>query len=486
MGRMLDILSERESLNRIAARVSSERWFGSKTRQIAEAVIRDSAEVRMDGSNFLLALIDFRFDDCGEELYFVPLLLSEKRDEVKDAWFETDCGAGKLYVGDALQSADFIEYLMEIARSGSRVNFGKGSAHYSLTRYFRECMPPAGSGIRRMEVEQSNSSSVIGGRAIYKTFRRLQAGINPDYEMPLFISQRSASAIVPRPLAYLEYSSGERMALGILSEYVPNDGDCWKYFTSTLLQQTTWGMGSPEEIDDAVADIAGTVAEMHNVLSGGEGVRGFEPERIGEEDVKRWLNGYTALRERTLASLSNREKLPARVKPLADQLLSVQDSAADVRELFGPLLSGSTHKIRTHGDLHLGQILRASGRYIIIDFEGEPMRDIGERRMLHCALRDVAGMLRSLDYAVMYAHRASGSNGEDAAKNFSSRMQRIFLDSYWRNYRPVAAYLPPSFEGMTDSLKFFVREKAMYEIAYELNNRPDWTDIPLRALLSIL
>ena len=146
-------------------------------------------------------------------------------------------------------------------------------------------------------------------------------------------------------------------------------------------------------------------------------------------------------------------------------------------------LKGRKYKIRIHGDYHLGQVLKSGKSFIVIDFEGEPMRSLEERRKRHCALRDVSGMLRAIDYAFSYAAMAEGKDASAVAE-MSLLCQKIFIDAYWKNYSPVCEYLPDTGSETARAIGFFMLEKAYYELSYELNNRPGWAGIPLNAILS--
>jgi maltose alpha-D-glucosyltransferase/alpha-amylase len=240
---------------------------------------------------------------------------------------------------------------------------------------------------------------------------------------------------------------------------------------------------------------------MHLALAGGDGVRDFAPDTIAPADVERWRAGSLASLERGLTRLRASLRAPgrraARMEELARVVLEDEARLRATIEGLEILVSGTVVKTRHHGDYHLGQVLETDDGWVILDFEGEPLRPLAERRALHTPLRDVAGLLRSLDYArhaavrdAVTADRQTDTIGraEDAAlpklaATWARLARRAFLDAYLAEARRGGArFLPQTDAALTRALDALEGEKALYELEYELGNRPDWVEIPLAAL----
>jgi len=232
------------------------------------------------------------------------------------------------------------------------------------------------------------------------------------------------------------------------------------------------------------------VAEMHRAFAHHTGDPGFEPEAVTSDDVAQWKASVVSEAERTFAALAS-AKVPAEVQPAVDELLAARESLLERISALGIDATG-LFKTRYHGDLHLGQVLLAQNDFIIIDFEGEPARPIDERRRKHSPLRDVAGMLRSFNYASHSALRAASTGVTDARATLAAAIEtweRGAVSAFLAAYTDAAQGLasvparPADLKALTD---LFVFEKALYELRYELDNRPDWIPIPVQGLLALM
>ena len=303
---------------------------------------------------------------------------------------------------------------------------------------------------RPLAVEQSNTSVVIGERLILKLYRLLEAGDNPDLEISAFLTDTGFgdTPALAGSIVYLA-PDGWSAAAAMLQEFVPSTGDAWGAMLNALATDPAAGI-------EMARSIGGVTAALHAALASRPDDPAFpwRPATVAETAA------WRASAERQLA-----QAVTAVSGDVHDRLV---DLAPRVRERFADTFgaaTGDASVTRIHGDYHLGQLLvRGDGGFSVVDFEGEPARPLAERRAPSSPLRDVAGMLRSLDYAARTAERASQLH-PDA---WLVEARAAFLDAYG----PAHAALLAAFE----------LEKACYEIRYEANNRPEWLWLPLAAL----
>jgi maltose alpha-D-glucosyltransferase / alpha-amylase len=316
--------------------------------------------------------------------------------------------------------------------------------------------------------EQSNTSVRFDELLILKLFRRLQYGPNPDVEVGWFLTEHSDFQGTPAVMGSLAYidPQGREASLALLQRFEANRGDAW---TTTLqrLRGVLDGVDAAASVA-AMARLGQTTAELHLALACGTG--DFSAEPISEEDVTDWRRAID-------------DEVQLAAEGLARHDIHV-DTAALLRRADGISGLKGALKTRHHGDYHLGQVLeRADGSFVIIDFEGEPAKPLAVRREKRSPLRDVAGMLRSFDYARNAALRAGDASDTrrvgDAAAWYSA-VREAFLNTYFETIRRGTPSLLPS--DVYAPLAALELEKAAYEVLYELNNRPDWLPIPLAAL----
>jgi trehalose synthase-fused probable maltokinase len=316
-----------------------------------------------------------------------------------------------------------------------------------------------GAAPRPMGAEQSNSSLVVDDRWILKVFRRVQEGTNPELEVLRFLADRAAPH-VPRLAGWYELRDGATEAtLGVLQALVPDATDGWRW----VLEHLPW---RPQETVDALHRLGCVIATLHRSLATGDGADGFGTSAGGVTASQGIAEGIAADAERVAALLPTDR---ADVRHLLDRAVEMAKETA--RTLDAGRL------IRVHGDLHLGQLLVGADGWTVIDWEGEPSRRLAERRALQPALRDVAGLLRSLSYAVATVQRESVGH---PLGGWLAAARAALLDGYLGHADPDL--LPPSAVGIRDQLALLELEKVVYEVGYEAANRPGWLDIPVSAL----
>ena len=353
-----------------------------------------------------------------------------------------------------------------------------------------------------MGVEQSNLSIAFSDQIILKLYRRLRTGHQPDVEVAQFLTTVAGFAHTPRYLGHLEHKGDEDTTLAAAFAFVPNRGDAWTGIVDALMLElnesdgwTSAGDAAPVrhgyDFPLSIGTLLGQrTAELHRALATPTDDPAFALQDLTAETLRGWADDAVADAEAMLARLEQAD-LPDDAAPLAQQVLAQRDALLErLRRVAELTPSGGLSRI--HGDYHLGQVLLAQNDVAIIDFEGEPARSLDERRALSSPLRDVAGMLRSFDYAAMTVvarHRASfGTTVEQALERIEDwrrTASAAFLDSY-RQHVDGSANLPSDRAAADALLDLFLLQKAIYETGYELGNRPAWVGIPLAGILELL
>src|SRR6267378_3930062 len=358
--------------------------------------------------------------------------------------------------------------------------------------------------IRAVETEQSNSTALVDNDCVVKIYRKLVSGINPEIEIGRFLTEVAGFANTPALLGSIELVEGNnRSAIAIINAFVENQGDAWTV-TSAYLdrfvdeQRLLAASEHVRESEDQapylryMSQIGRRVAEMHLALASNDEIADFAPEPSGPADVQRWTEDVMTRAERAFDALKQRrDSIKDADRVLADQILAQRASLHErLSALLPPDIDGLN--IRHHGDFHLGQILIVKDDIFIIDFEGEPRRSLAERRRKAPAARDVAGLIRSIDYSATAALEralkvAPDENGKlgAALAEWRDRSAAAFLAAY-REIVANQRLWPADPHASEQMLNFFLLEKAVYEIEYELAHRPEWLRVPLTGMIRIL
>jgi maltose alpha-D-glucosyltransferase/alpha-amylase len=358
--------------------------------------------------------------------------------------------------------------------------------------------------IRAVETEQSNSTALVDNDYVVKVYRKLESGINPEIEMGRFLTEVAGFANTPALLGSVELVDGnDNSAIAVVHAFVENQGDAWTVTSAyldrfvdeqRLLGASEHASESEEQIPYLryMSQIGRRVAEMHLALAGNEELADFAPEPTGPADVRRWTEDVAGRAERVFDTLKQRrDTIREADRLVVDQVLAQRATLYDrLRALLPPGIDGLN--IRHHGDFHLGQILIVKDDIFIIDFEGEPRRPLAERRRKAPAARDVAGLIRSIDYSATAALEralrvASDEQGKlgAALTEWRDRSVVAFLAAY-RETMINAQLWPADPQAAEQMLNFFLLEKALYEIEYEMAHRPEWLRVPLSGMLRIL
>ena len=464
------------------------RWFGDKGRTIAGVRLRDCGAL---GDRAWLTLVDVTFVQGPDETYAVPLVLGGDGGASSTLSMTLDLDGVPARAVDALDDPTVcLELLTLFERGASLTTVRGGTIRFVRTERFPRLERVASIVPRRLTAEQSNTSVVYGDLLVMKALRRVKPGITLDYEIGAFLTFRARFPHVPPLAGAIEYlpADGEVTTLGLLQGFVANHGDGWSWVGGHLRQLP------PERIDELsepvfheLARLGGVTGALHVALASGAGDPGFAPEPLTAEDAAEWSERIAADIRRTCEAIQAR--LPSLPREIADDARTLLAGApallARVPDVQA-LADERCVKIRIHGDYHLGQTLRTDAGFVVLDFEGEPARPLAERRRKQCVLVDVAGMLRSLDYAV-HATLPPTSATTHAGERWVRRASASFLEGYRDAVAGAPArLLPPSPSAFSRALSVFELDKALYEVRYELDNRPTWLGIPLRGLARLL
>ena len=500
---------EEEALPRF---ISSQRWFGSKGEAVSRVVLHDHAEWIDDHANWYPALFQVASVKSGSTTYFIPLsLVWESDSEERQRGLLPACvsrvrqQARMGMLGDAFADEAFCRALVLAIASSREFDCTSGKIYCVPTSAFDALagMPVSALPVHQPNAQASNTTVAIGDRLFLKGYRRLQEGESPEVEIGRFLTEVAHFPNIVPLAGTVEYkrNDGIVMTLAILQAYVENQGDGWSYTQNYLeryLEQNHAAAGTradPTETHGAflalIKILGQRTAELHQALATTTGNAAFDPEPIQSHDTDAWLRQVQKEADSTFEQLRNRlGELPDSIRTDAETLLSQSEEVRQHLEECIPARIEAM-KIRFHGDYHLGQVLLSQNDFVIIDFEGEPARPLTERRNKHSPLKDVAGMLRSFNYAAYTAlfqlasERPEGSEPiERLVLDWESETARVFLESYEQNVRSSGLY--SDWQEARRLLDLFVLEKAFYELRYELGNRPQWIRIPLRGIMELI
>ncbi|MDY6918348.1 MAG: putative maltokinase, partial [Chloroflexota bacterium] len=517
--------------------IRGRRWFGGKARKIQSYAIWDIVPMPFASTVGHMALVRVEYSEGEPEVYVLPMAFASG--EEANALVGDSPGTviarvtargregiteGVIY--DALADAGFCNGLLSAIRGRRHFRGTASEVAGQPTRAFRRIRGQADGSLQPslLKAEQSNTSVVYGDRLVLKVFRRLGEGVNPDWEVGRYLTEKAAFPHTAPVAGAIEYRRrrGEPMTLGVLHGYVQNEGDAWKYtldsighyFECVLAQPNVSAPTVPatslvdlqaEEPPATVCEAIGSylasarllgerTAELHLALASATDDPALAREPFTAGYQRSVYHQMRSLTVSVLPLLRRRiRNIPEEAREDAEKVLALENA---IISSFGEALRRKTAalRIRCHGDYHLGQVLYTGKDFVIIDFEGEPARPLGERRLKRSPLRDVAGMIRSFDYAVHAALLGQASTvirPDDVplltewGQVWYSWVASNFLGSYLGRVAP-ARLLPDDPEQVSSLLDAFVLAKAVYEVGYELDNRPDWVRVPLRGILQLM
>jgi maltose alpha-D-glucosyltransferase / alpha-amylase len=500
-GRSKSVL-EREVL---PAFLASRRWYAERgtppTTHIIGAIPFAAADPdlgvalleakgRRETANYLLPLTIkwIRFDREGQN----PSALAAVRRGPRE---------GSLL--DATADPSFVALLLENLRAARTIEADQRRIAFAPTARFSQVGPIAIQHVHAVDTEQSNTTVLIGTDYVVKLFRRLERGLNPEIEVGRFLTETVPFSHAPPLLGSVELEeNGACSAVALVHGFVENQGDAWTvtsaYLDRFVEEQRFLTAEAAGHSDEQTAylrrmeQVGRRVAELQLALASRDDIVDFAPEQIAADDVQSWTDDVLQCAGRTLDDLARRRSdLTENDRQLTDAVLSHRESLpARLRELLPEPIDAM--KIRHHGDFHLGQMLIAKDDVSIIDFEGEPRRSIADRRRKVAAARDVAGLIRSIDYSATAALERALKSAPDehgklarALEGWREQSVAAFLSAYRSSLNDTRLW-PQSPQDADRLLDFFLLEKAFYEIEYELAHRPDWLRVPLAGTWRIL
>jgi maltose alpha-D-glucosyltransferase/alpha-amylase len=503
-------LRERQGFERTVAPrfLAARRWFGAKDKGIKSVDLNAVAALPVDGSGrtHLLLRLAVTLNGGAVQSYFAPLAVDERKEDeaiLPYAVARVRRGSKMGLVYDADADPAFGASLIETMRQDRDVPFGdKDVLQFRGTNRLRDEAPVQASDVRRVGGEQSNTSLAVAERMILKLYRRLEAGLNPEVEIGRFLTETAGFANTPALLGTIESVDGDGTptAIAILQTFVRNQGDAWAWTVDSLkrgLEVASLPGDKEHDLQNVYSDflpyaeiLGRRTGELHVALATPTEDEAFAAEPLTQADLKATASSSKALAKKVFASL----EVIGRRDDASDCIKELLARRGECEKLLDDLAQSEPAGVRTrvHGDYHLGQVLIVKDDVLIVDFEGEPARSQDERRAKDLGLRDVAGMLRSFDYAAETAARdveqrfvEHGDRVKAAARDWRNLVEQIYLDAY----RAACAETPVLIADAAAQrrlLDLYLMSKAIYEVGYEAANRPGWIDIPVRGLLDIM
>jgi maltose alpha-D-glucosyltransferase/alpha-amylase len=512
----------------------TRRWFGGKARRQLDTRIVEAISVTNGPVDAYLTIVEVSYDEGPAEYYNLPLAFaagqgaaeieaSQPQDIIARISVSEDGAETQGVVYDPLSDPEFCTQLTRLVARRLRLKGKTGELRGLTIRGYGKALNAIGREVEPqvLRAEQSNTSVVYGDKFIVKVFRRLDEGANPDLEIGRFLTERTSFANMPPVAGALEYRRPRRepMTLAVTHKFVPNEGDAWRYTIDHLDQYFDRVLARADQdepiaapqghpFDTLAVEIPGTVAEqigiyldsartmgtrtaeLHLALASRADDPAFAPEPFNAM-YQRSL--YDSTRRRLQEAFRFLEKrvrhLPKEARKEARAVLKMQ---TEIRRRLRQVLERKIKatRIRVHGDYHLGQILYTGKDFVVLDFEGEPARPLGERRLKRSPLKDVAGMLRSFHYASVTPFTEGRVRTADlsAAQRWADSWYRWVALAFLKSYVSAigdAGLLPRTVEERRVLLDTHLLDKGLYELLYELNNRPAWTRIPLLGILQL-
>ena len=491
----------------LPAFMPDQRWFADKTSRSITAKVAAAVPIEHGGDRFGAVIVDAAGAQASAR-YFLPLTIRWTRHTALDrspaaVLSAVRRGPREGTLLDAAAEPEFIAALLAKIHAGETTGKDGYTIEFRATNAFAAMPVPEIKTVTAVERGQFNSSVVADGKYAVKILRNVTAGIHPEIEVGRFLADVAHFQNVPTLLGTLELAEGDhRTALAVVHACIENQGDAWSITNAALdrfieeqrllTEETVAENLETVSMLQRMRQIARRTAELHLALAGHADIAAFAPEPISADDTARWIDALAA-RARDLFVLleRNQKTLTEPAATLAQRLLAQRDAIGrHIEAGRGARYEGL--KIRQHGNFHLGQVLIAKDDAYILDFEGESHRPLEQRRSKEPPARDVAGLLRSIDYATGAAlNRAPNLTPEERAA-LGRRIRawgETLAAAYWESYRETLgdARLWPADEGQTRGLlDLFLLEKALGEIEYEVTNRPAWAGIPIEATLRML
>lgn len=465
----------------LPAYLDRQRWYADKLRPVSGLSILDGATVEFGNGTIVLALVGIDYELGDSRRYFVPMTVHTVPTPERATIASVEINGACVWVQDAIGDAVFRDFLVE---SGARLNVSGEHGVFAFEPWTLDGLPfllDPTTQSAATTFEQSNSSIAYGEQVMAKLYRRLEIGQNIEVDMNRFLASESGFDSIPKLIGAATYKSASGdIPLMLVQLHVGDHRDTWTALTDLLRHRA---VGSLEFIEG----LGRVTGEMHVALASAPESSPLAPEPITEEDIRSWRTAFLRSAEETDWIIGERlQALPGRSRQAAREYLASPRDWQEPSTWFE--LLGGLCKTRVHGDYHLGQVLvTKDGRLLVVDFEGEPQRPAHEREAKFSPLRDVAGMLRSLNYATGVVASSLDVQAVAISRSWLEHWERDararFLDAYRKAIAaspvPIAPQDDESFAKVIAALEI---DKAFYEVRYELSSRPDWAWLPLDSL----
>ncbi len=516
----------------LEAYLATCRWFGGKSRTIRSISISDVHELPITDGAATLLILEISYNEGLDEYYQLPVSFIPDGPSTffrskfqQSVIFPITVSGEQGFLYDAMYSEPYRSYLFSLMakpRKKEETTGLVGRSVASVKHYYKENKKTVASRI--LSAEQSNTSAIYDKQYFFKIYRKLERMVNPDVEVTRYLSETAEFEHIPKYAGELVLRGGKvsDYMLGMMLELVENQGDAWEYMNDAIdryYERVSLGQEEQrapalkgslmkpvayDKIPDILQSLIGgapaerarllglRTAEMHIALAAHPEVKDFEPEAFSLHYQRSLYSSLQTLVRTTYQTLDRSiKRLPDPFMPLAEQ---VQGMKKDVLQRFKSIYAHKIDalKIRTHGDYHLGQVLFTGRDFVILDFEGEPARSYSERRLKRSPLRDVAGMLRSFHYAAYNSlfHiedyvQGNADHLEVWAEQWNHYISGFYLRAYLEKTKGHE-FIPSNEEDFNILIQTFLLEKAIYELNYELNNRPSWSIIPMKGILHVM
>jgi maltose alpha-D-glucosyltransferase/alpha-amylase len=494
------------------------RWFGSKARTMRDVRITAQPGLANGADAARFWFVEVSYLDGPTEIYALPVRIATGEQArtlaqtAPQSVIARFAGPDETVLHDAIWDSDFRTQLFDAISQERKLKGLTGDLYGIAGKMLAGHLPGASVSSQVVAGQQSNSSMLFDNKFFLKLYRKLEDGVNPDVEITRFLTDRVQFPNVPAFGGALEYrrGKGEPTVVCLLQSAVPNETDAWSLTLDSVGRYYERVLGRKADLQNQ-SQLAGPLldeliggvypekakllgqrtAEMHLALARDTEEGGFAPEPFNAMAQRSTYQSMRALLRRTFAVLQRKlDELPDAFRPEAQEVLDAEEEILAREKRLLDRRSGA-FKIRIHGDYHLGQILYTGKDFFILDFEGEPARPLSERKLKRSPLRDVAGMMRSFQYAAYSALWQPAMRAEDAPflERWADLWYREMSSTFLRSYLSTTAdavFIPPNQTDLQVFLESYLLDKAVYEIGYELNSRPDWVVIPIRGIKHIL
>jgi maltose alpha-D-glucosyltransferase/alpha-amylase len=487
---------------RLEKYVKQCRWFGGKGRGIKE--IRVSDTITLPSKDFFqLLIVDVIYESGQNEKYLLPVGFDDKMIQQQGKIAKVVLNEKEGFLYEAIFDEKFRGLFVDLISQNKKLNINNENLTALRGKYFdlllKDGKMPEYSRIS--QAQQSNTSFIYDDVFFLKLYRRLQVGVNPEMQLTKYLTEKTDFDKMPTFAGSIEFnkSNGETYTIALLQKYITNKGDAWDYFSSGVkrflnkaVKQSQYAQ-IEELIEPALTQktrlLAKRTAQLHIALSRFSENGNMTAEPVSKDYCIFLYESTMELANRIFSEL-NFDNYGDLIKDDVARLISVKNAIfAKIEEIKIRNISGQL--IRTHADYHLGQILFTGDDFIISDFEGEPTRSFSTRAQKHIALRDIAGIIRSFHYAAYTPVLKNHSKNNQTslftywAQQWYQYVSDVFLESYLKDVSQ-AGFLSNVPQELNYLLDFYMLEKAIYELDYELHNRPSWLMVAAKGVLQII